>query len=267
MVVHRGGGGKVNVRLLITLVVVAVVTGVALVVTSGMWRGILSEKALAAGQTAWEEQDWPAAVKGFRQYLGRHPDNRGVLKLYAESLLAIRPPDRSTVAGAIAAYRRILQLDPGDRDISERLATLYTAIENYGELATLAKVRLEQEPNDIKAPLWLAHALSRLNKRAEAQQTLETFLRQAGGSVRQTPRVRAGLCADEQPCSRREYSQAPGGDEGGSGLFAPGGRRRTGGDPAADTLRLAKQGRGVCPRFRRGPRQSGPVSPAVGGCP
>jgi len=85
------------------------------VVARQFWRGILSQKALAAGQAAFEKQDWPAAVKNFRGYLGHEPNDLGVLRKYAEALMAIRPPDRSTVAGAIAAYRRILLLDPRDR--------------------------------------------------------------------------------------------------------------------------------------------------------
>jgi len=36
---------------------------------------------------------------------------------------------------------------------------------------------MERDPNDIKAPLWLGEALGRLNKKAEARQTLEAFIR------------------------------------------------------------------------------------------
>jgi len=42
-------------------------------------------------------------------------------------------------------------------------------------MAAIARVRLGQDPNDVRAPLWLAEALTRLNRRAEARQTLETF--------------------------------------------------------------------------------------------
>jgi tetratricopeptide (TPR) repeat protein len=177
MMVRCSGPGKVNVKLLIILLVVVVVACVSLVAARQTWRGILSQKALAAGQAAFEKQDWPVAVKNFRGYLGHDPNDLEVLRKYAESLMAIRPPDRSTVAGAIAAYRRILQLDPRDQTVTEKLATLYAAIENYEELAAIARARLEQGPNDMKAPLWLAEALNRLNKKAEARQTLESFLR------------------------------------------------------------------------------------------
>jgi len=173
--VRRSGPGKINIRLLITLLVIVTVASVSLVVARQFWRGILSQKALAAGQAAFEKQDWPAAVKNFRGYLGHEPNDLGVLRKYAEALMAIRPPDRSTVAGAIAAYRRILLLDPRDRTGPEKLAALYSAIENYEEMAAIARVRLGQDPNDVRAPLWLAEALTRLNRRAEARQTLETF--------------------------------------------------------------------------------------------
>ncbi len=177
MIVHRSGGGKVNVRLLIAMIVIVAVAGVALAVARHFWRGILSQKALAAGEAAFAQQDWPAAVQGFRQYLGGNPQDLEVLRKYAEALMAIRPPDRSTVAGAVAAYRRLLQLDPCDPIICEKLANLYTAIENHEELAAVARIRMEQDPNDVKAPLWLGEALGWLNKKAEARQVLEAFIR------------------------------------------------------------------------------------------
>lgn len=176
MMVRCSGDGKVNVRLLITMTVIIVMGGMVLALARHFSRGILSEKALAAGQAAFEKQDWPAAVQCFRQYLGHNPRDLDVLRKYAEALIAIQPPDRSTVAGAIATCRRILQLDPGDQTICDKLATLYTAVSNYEELAAVARIRIKQDPNDVKAPLWLGEALIRLNKNAEARQVLESFI-------------------------------------------------------------------------------------------
>jgi len=168
---------KINVKLLVILIVVVVGLGVSLVAARQIRRGILSEKALAAGQEAFEKQDWPVAVKRYREYLGRHPDDLSVLRKYAEALMSTRPIDGSVVTGAISAYRRIMQLDPGDATVPEKLAGLYSAIRNYEELASIAKARMGQDPNDLQAPLWLADALVRLNKGEEAGRTLETFIR------------------------------------------------------------------------------------------
>ncbi len=168
--------GRVNVKLLIILILVAAAAGVSLVVARQTRRGILSERSLAAGEAAFASKDWPAAVKSYRKYLSGNPDDVGILRKYAESCLAVRPLDASAVAGAISAYRRIIKLTPLDDVAYEKLAMLYGGVGNFEELASIARLRLESDPNDLKAPLWLADALARLNKTADARQTLQTFI-------------------------------------------------------------------------------------------
>jgi tetratricopeptide (TPR) repeat protein len=90
--------------------------------------------------------------------------------------LSIRPLDVAHVIGAISAYRRVLQLAPVDEVAYDQLAKLYPGIGNYEDLAYIARMRLEHDPNDRNAPLWLADALVRLNKTAEARQTLEKLI-------------------------------------------------------------------------------------------
>jgi tetratricopeptide (TPR) repeat protein len=180
MMVHRGGVGKVNLKLLITLIGIVVVAGVSLIAARGIWRQVLSKRALAAGRAAFEKQDWPTAVKDLREYLRGHPNDLATLRKYAESLMAVRPRDRSVVAGAISAYHRILQLDPQDGSACEKLVALYGAIENYEESAAVARGRLQQDPNDGKATLWLGDALTRLHQEPQARQVLETFVGRLG---------------------------------------------------------------------------------------
>ncbi len=180
----RRAGGKVNVKLLILLIAVVAAIGVSLVVARQVRRRVLSERALAAGQAAFEKQDWAVAAKSFREYLGRNPDDLDILRKYGEASLAVRPLDAHAVGGAISAYRRIMELDPLDDTVSDptrsgastQLVRLYALIGNLEELAGVARTRIERDPNDLKAPLWLAEAQIQLNRSAEARQTLETFI-------------------------------------------------------------------------------------------
>jgi tetratricopeptide (TPR) repeat protein len=173
---YRKRCGKVNVKLVIVLILVTAAVGVSLVVARQTRRNVLSEKALTAGQAAFEKQDWPAAVKSFREYLSRNPGDVEVLRKYAQACLSIRPLDAAAVGGAISAYRRIVELAPGDDVAQEKLAMLYGGVGNFDELASIARARLERDPNDLRGPLWLAEALARTNKTAQAQQILTAFL-------------------------------------------------------------------------------------------
>ena len=173
---HRNRCGKVNVKLVVILILVTAAVGVSLVVARQTRRSVLSERALAAGETAFGNKDWPAAVKSYREYLGRNPNDIGILRKYGEACLSVRPLDASVVSGAISAYRRVIEMVPGDDVGYQKLAMLYGAVGNFDELASVARARLAREPNDLKAPLWLAEALARSNKAAEAKQTLTMFM-------------------------------------------------------------------------------------------
>jgi len=171
---------KVNVKVLIVLILVTVALGSSLFAAREVRRGILSKMALDAGQAAFEKEDWPTASKNFQRYLGRNPDDLDMLRKYAQARLSVRPLDAAAVSGAIAAYRRIIQLDPLDEVAYNKLAMLYTSIGNFEELAYIARIRLNQVPEDRKAPLWLAEALNRLRKKDDARKTLEKFIEDLG---------------------------------------------------------------------------------------
>ena len=167
---------KINVTVLIILLVVMVAVGASLFAARQVRRDILSKMDLEAGQAAFEKEDWLAAYKHFREYLGRNPDDVEILKKYAEARLSIRPLEPEAIRGVIAAYRRVIQLDPLDEDAYDQLAMLYTGTGNFEELAYIARTRRKHVPTDRKAPLWLADALVRLNRTQEARQTLEQFI-------------------------------------------------------------------------------------------
>jgi len=169
---YRNQCGKVNIKLAVILIVVTAAVGGALVAARQIRRSILSERDLEVGQAAFERKDWQEAVTSYREYLGRRPDDVEVLRRYAQACLSVQPLESPGLMGAIAAYRRIVQLDPNDETACDKLATLYIGIGNFEELAYVARARLARDPNDRKATLRLADALIQLNKKDEARQTL-----------------------------------------------------------------------------------------------
>lgn len=174
--VYPRHGGRVNIKLIVILILVTVAAGISIVVARQTHRGALSEKYLKAGEAAWESGNWAQAAQNYRKYLGRNADDVEILRKYAQACLATRPLDAAAVSGSISAYRRVLELVPDDEVACEKLAMLYGGVENFNELAAVARTRLERDPSDRKAPLWLAEALARLNKPAEARQVLQSFI-------------------------------------------------------------------------------------------
>jgi tetratricopeptide (TPR) repeat protein len=178
---HRSTSGKVNVKLLVILIAVVAAVGLSLVFARQIRRRLLSEQARVAGQAALDKQDWPAAAKNFRAYLARNPDDLDILRKYSDVLMAMRLPDTQALTSAIAACRRITELDPQDDVASERLAKLYRSIGKLDEFEKVARTRMAQDANDLATPLWLAEAQIRLNKRTDARQTLEAFIQRLEG--------------------------------------------------------------------------------------
>lgn len=172
----RSRRARINVKVLIILIVVTVGLGVALVVARQVRRDILSKMDFEAGTAAFEKGDWSTAYKHFEEYLGRHPDDIDILKKYAQARLSVRPLEPGHISGAMAAYRRVIQLDPSQEEPYKKLAMLNAGLGNFEELAYLARKRLEQEPNDFGATLWLSEALVKLNRTQEARETLAQLI-------------------------------------------------------------------------------------------
>jgi len=175
-VIIKNRCAKVNIKVLVILILVTVAIGTSLFTARHIRRSFLSKADLEAGQAAFENQDWPTASRKLGAYLSRNPDNVEILKKYAKASLSIRPINVDTLAGAISAYRRIIQLAPLDAISYQKLAMLYTGIGNFEELAYIARTRINQVPDDRKATIWLANALVRLHKTDEAKQVLQSFL-------------------------------------------------------------------------------------------
>ena len=174
--INRNIYAKVNIKVLIIIILVTVAIGISLFTARHVRRRFLSKMDFNAGQAAFEQKDWPEAFKKLRSYLSRNPDNVEILKKYAKAALSIRPINTEAITGAVAAYRRIIQLNPLDEDAYEKLAMLYTGIGNFEELAYIAQTRIDHVSDDLKAPLWKADALFRLHKTDEAKQVLAGLL-------------------------------------------------------------------------------------------
>ncbi len=184
---YRTRCAKINVKVLVILILVTAAVVISLFAARQIRRSILTKVSFEAGQTAFEKQDWPEACSNFQEYLYRNPADVEVLKKYAMARLSMRPLDAPNLTQAMVAYRRIMQLAPLDELAYTKLAMLYSSIGNYEELSYVARARLQQKPDDLKAPLWLADALIRLNRASEAQEKLEPFLKQLEGAPTKHP--------------------------------------------------------------------------------
>ncbi len=164
--------GRINVKAVLVLLAVLVVLGAAAVVGHYVRKRMIAAEALAAGQAAFDKGNWTTAHKQFKRYLSKYPNDTEVLAQYAEAHSSVQPLSSGNVAAALSAYRRLIRFEPAHDGAYEALATLYTGIRDWGELAYIAKKRMEVAPDDPKAPIWLAKAQAGLRRPDEAKQTL-----------------------------------------------------------------------------------------------
>jgi tetratricopeptide (TPR) repeat protein len=160
-----------------------VVLGVGAFVAREVRRQYLANKGLADGQAAYQRGDWKGAVTGLQEYLVRFPDNPDLL---------VRPLEPGNILGAIDAYRRILRLKPGDAAACNPLAVLYAYTGDAGELAYIAKMRLDRVPDDSDARIWLARSLLAQDdreRRQEARTVLEKLVETTKTRAEKSPQV------------------------------------------------------------------------------
>lgn len=167
---------KVNVKVIVILILVVVGLGVSLVAARQIRRSILAGRDLRIGTEKYEQGDWLAAAKRFQDYLGRRPGDLAILRKYGKARMSIRPLETGHIGQAIAAYREVLRADPNDANAYDALAKLYIGIGNTEDLAYIAERRIENEPNDWDAWIWLAEAQIGTDKPEEAHQTLQELI-------------------------------------------------------------------------------------------
>ncbi len=167
---------RVNVKVILILLGVVILLGVSLIVARHVQRRVGSARALTAGKAAYDQGDWKAAFSQYADYVRRNPDDIEILRRYAHAGVSIRPVEGRTLQQAIAACRRLIELDPSEEAAYKELAEVYGYIRNFVGLAEIAQKKLAHNPADRKAVLWLADGLAGQDKIQEAIQLLQPFL-------------------------------------------------------------------------------------------
>jgi tetratricopeptide (TPR) repeat protein len=101
---------------------------------------------------------------------------------------------------AIAAFLRVLKIDPRDTGANVNLGQLYAQQKKYAEAIAVFRTALTVEPYNMTALYNLGLALTRNNERAEGQQMIQRFqqLRQSG----------AGTTVGQNYLEQGRYSEA-----------------------------------------------------------
>jgi tetratricopeptide (TPR) repeat protein len=102
--------------------------------------------------------------------------------LYIQALVA---RSRNRTDEAVAAFRRVLEIDPRDTGANVNLGQLYAQQRNYAEAERAFRTALDSEPYNNTALYGLANVLLRSNQREEGQRLLQQFqlMRQTGAGT------------------------------------------------------------------------------------
>ncbi|MCA1564527.1 MAG: FG-GAP-like repeat-containing protein [Acidobacteria bacterium] len=102
--------------------------------------------------------------------------------LYIQALVA---RSRNQTDEAVAAFRRVLEIDPRDTGANVNLGQLHAQQRNYAEAERAFRAALDSEPYNTTALYGLANALLRSHGREEGQRLLQQFqsLRQSGAGT------------------------------------------------------------------------------------
>lgn len=175
---NRRRPARINVKALVALVlVVAVLLGGA-VIGHQVRRRSIARQALAEGKAALAREDWAGACQHLKLYLSKYPDDQEMLGRYAEAHLAVQPRERENLGAALGAYRRLLRHRPGDDEICAQLVKLYAQIGDLDEVVYICRQRLEVDPRDADALLWLARARAAQKRPEEARAAAERLARE-----------------------------------------------------------------------------------------
>jgi tetratricopeptide (TPR) repeat protein len=168
-------GRYFNWKLVIVLLIGFVVLGSTAFGLRKWQRSRRAEQGLVLGNKAYDEHRWEEAVNQLGRYLGVMQDDVPALLKYAESQLNIRPLKQSNVQQAIAAYRNVLRLDPGNLKAAKPLSEMYLSMGMSGE-AELVVTRALQAGESIELRKVLAIALANQRKFTEAAKELESII-------------------------------------------------------------------------------------------
>lgn len=118
----------------------------------------------AEGLSAFKAGDYEKAMKFLSNYLGvqRNQGDADALFAYAESRSRIEEPNHKEIGEAIVAFKRYLDLRPGDLKAQHLLMDLYVKSGNFTEVQHLADDVLKSHPDDADALRANASALFNL---------------------------------------------------------------------------------------------------------
>lgn len=182
----RGYGRRGAVRVKAILILVGIVAGLAIgvLVAHRARKHMIASSALTQGRAALAKQDWPVACTQLRLYLSKYPDDLSVLREYAEANLAIEPREPDRIAAAIGAYRRLLRRQPENSEVLQTLTRLYVSVGNLEDAAFICGQRLDVQPDDAFALLWLSRAKAVGNQPDEAAQLLRRLVERHPTEIR-----------------------------------------------------------------------------------
>jgi tetratricopeptide (TPR) repeat protein len=97
-------------------------------------------------------------------------------------ILGLIAKSQNRADDAIAAFQRVLKIDPKDVGANVNIGQLYAGAHSYAEATKAFRTALEVDPYNMTALYNLGLALTRNNQRAEGQQVIQRFteLRQHG---------------------------------------------------------------------------------------
>ncbi|HVB17760.1 MAG TPA: glycosyltransferase, partial [Stellaceae bacterium] len=115
------------------------------------------DAAIRAAAEAHEKEDWPAALRDYRRALELAPERTTVWLQFAHALRESGDP-----AGAEAAYRRVVAMDPAVADAHLQLGRLLEAQAKWDEAGSLYDRAWQLDPQSSQAADCLRQLGSRL---------------------------------------------------------------------------------------------------------
>lgn len=172
----RGAAGRVNLKVVAILVAAVIVVGGGLYAARAIRRQVISSRALAAGQAAFDKGDWPAAAKEFHLYLNYNPGDADALRKWGRACLSAEPVETQYLQSAITAHRQLVSLNPADTSNYEMLVRLYASVSDAIQLSHTVEQWVKHSPDSREAAYWQALALVAQGKPGNAAERLESLV-------------------------------------------------------------------------------------------
>jgi serine/threonine-protein kinase len=128
----------------------------------------LAEAHLMRAVVAFHEWDWASATPTFRKALALNPRSATALDWHAWYLLTL-----GDKAGALAAEKEAVQLEPDSVYFNANLAGIYLYIRQYDDAVAQSRKTLQLRAKDVQARIYLGTSIAMQGNYAEAIKVLE----------------------------------------------------------------------------------------------